>query len=440
MRALRVGLIGGTLALAGGAAPATAQVPVLPRALGTGNAYTALARGHESLFLNPANLGLPGTPHWSVALPQIAVGGTVLGLGLDDINELRDYDEISPERAREILDAIPGGTGVEYETKIPLAAFSFSSVAFGFSYNTIGNHSLDRDIVDLFLNGYKLGRTYAAPNTNGSRTTYLDFAVAYGRQVGPVSLGVTGHYYQGRDLGRFGIVDVDTLGSLVPPVAPDVEVTYAGVRSDGGRGFGVDVGAAMQPLPNLTVSASVANAFQSFEWDNEFVGRRLTLNSSGIRNSDFRQLRARYGQSDEDYATFVAGLQADQRAGVESLAAGLLEEAELPTTLRVGAAWTPRTGTDVAADFRSDLTDSRIGGLWDRSVSVGVQQKLPVITLRAGLSTNLDEGSLMTAGLSLGPIQFGVGRLDNGSGAGGADREGWVATFGLSTRSGTVVR
>lgn len=440
MRALRVGLLGGTLALACGAAPAAAQVPTLPRALGMGNAYTALARGHEALFLNPANLGLAGTPHWSVALPQIAVGGTVLGLGLGDVNELRDYDEISPERAREILDAIPGGTGVEYETRVPLAAFSFSSVAFGFSYNTIGNHSLDRDIVDLFLNDYELGRTYAAPNTNGSRTTYLDFALAYGRQVGPVSVGVTGHYYHGRDLGRFGIVDVDTLGSVVPPVAPDVEVTYAGVRSDAGRGFGVDVGAAMQPLPNLTVSASVANAFQSFEWDDEFVGRQLTLNSNQIRNSDFRRLRTEYGQSDEAYATFVNGLEADQRAGVEALADGLLDEAKLPTTLRVGAAWSLPSGTDVAADFKTDLTDSRIGGLWDRSISLGVQQKLPVVTLRAGLSSNLDEGSLLTAGLSLGPIQLGVGRLNNGSGAGGADREGWVATFGLSARSNTVVR
>lgn len=432
------------MALACGAAPAIAQVPVLPRALGMGNAYTALARGHEALFLNPANLGLPGTPHWSVALPQIAVGGTVLGLDLGDINELRDYDEISPERAREILDAIPGGTGVEYETRIPLAAFSFSSVAFGFSYNTIGNHSLDRDIVDLFLNDYQLGRTYAAPNTDGSRTTYLDFAVAYGRKVGPVSLGVTGHYYHGRDLGRFGIVDVDTLGSIVPPVAPDVEVTYAGVRSDAGRGFGVDVGAALQPLPNLTVSASVANAFQSFEWDDEFVGRRLTLNSNEIRNSDFRQLRTEYGQSDQDYRQFLADLNnpddADIRAGVESLAAGLLDEAKLPTTLRVGAAWALPSGTDVAADFKTDLTDSRIGGLWDRSISLGVQQRLPIVTVRAGLSTNLDEGSLLTAGLSLGPIQLGVGRLDNGSGAGGAQREGWVATFGLSARSNTVVR
>jgi hypothetical protein len=435
MKTHRAVLLGTGLAAAlGAAAPARAQVPLTPRGLGMGTATMATARGQEALFLNPAQLGLAGTPSWSVAFPQVVAGATVLGLGVNDLNELRNYDDVSPARAQEILDRIPEGTGVEYDVKLPLGAIQLGHLAFGFSYNSVGQHSLDRDIVDLFLNGYQAGQTYGAPHTSGTRATYLDFAAGYGRRFGMVSVGIAGHYYHGRDLVSSGIVDVDTLG--LP--TPDVRVTYAGVRSDGGSGFGVDVGAAMQPIPGLTLSAAVANIARKMSWDEDLQGRKLTLNGNEIQSSDFRLLRTHYRDSEQGYDQFAAGLEADQKAPVEKLRSELFTRAELPATLRLGAAYSLPTGTDLAASFQDNLTDSRLTGLWDRSLGFGVQQKLPVVTLRAGFSTDLDEGNLLTAGLSLGPINLGVGRLDNGAGAGGAGREGWVASFGISTRSASI--
>lgn len=440
MKTTHAARLGAALAAALAAAvPAHAQIPLNARGLGMGNAHLATTRGQEALFQNPANLALPGNPHWSIALPQALAGATVLGLGLGDLNDLRDYNDLSDEQAQEILASIPAGTGVQYDVKLPLVSFQTGRFALGVSYNSVGHHSIDRDIVDLFLNDYQRGRVYSAGNTFGERSTYVDVAAAYAHRVGPVALGATAHYYHGRDLVRSGIADVDTL--VLP--SPDIQVTYAGVRSDAGRGFGLDLGAAIQPLPNLTLSAAVANVVSSLDWDEDLLARSLTLNSNEIQNADFRLLRTQFRDSERGFDDYLAqpGLDAEQRAVVSNLAEALTDRAEPPTTLRLGAAYSLPTGTDLAAAYHDELSDSRLGGqLWSRTLSLGVQQRVGgLLSLRAGIATNTDEASLMTAGLSLGPLQLGVGRLDNGAGAGGADREGWVASFGISTRSASVM-
>src|SRR5213592_3950821 len=88
------------------AAPAAAQVPVTPRSLGMGNAYVAAARGEESLWLNPANLGLPGTSHWSFGIPTLSAGADALGLSVSDIKDITNYGDLTDARKQEILDQI----------------------------------------------------------------------------------------------------------------------------------------------------------------------------------------------------------------------------------------------------------------------------------------------------------------------------------------------
>src|SRR5688572_4882700 len=56
------------------AAPVAAQVAgPNARAAGMGFAYGAVARGFAAGFWNPANLGQPGNPGFSLGLPNIAV-------------------------------------------------------------------------------------------------------------------------------------------------------------------------------------------------------------------------------------------------------------------------------------------------------------------------------------------------------------------------------
>src|SRR5215213_3666848 len=134
------------------AAPAAAQLPVVPKALGMGNAYVAAARGEEALWLNPGNLGLPDTPHWSFGIPTISVGADVLGLGVGDIRDVIEYRKQSDARKQELLDQVPAlGTELRGDIRAPLVAAQVRHFAAGLSYNTIGSHSLDRDFGDLLF-------------------------------------------------------------------------------------------------------------------------------------------------------------------------------------------------------------------------------------------------------------------------------------------------
>ena len=86
---------------------------------------------------------------------------------------------------------------------------------------------------------------------------------------------------------------------------------------------------------------------------------------------------------------------------------------------------------------RNRVDDSRLQGMWKQGFALGVQQKLPVITLRAGVAKDDADGSLLSVGASLGPVHLGLGRLKNGT-QNGADVSGWVVTFGLGARANAI--
>ncbi|HET7460543.1 MAG TPA: DUF5723 family protein [Longimicrobium sp.] len=426
------------------AAPAAAQVPVplTPRALGMGNGYVAAARGSESLWLNPANLGLPGTTHWSFTIPAVAAGADILGLGVGDVRDIIKYDDQSDARKEEILASIPEtGTDVRAEVRVPLVSAQIRHFAVGVSYNTLGSHTLQKDFVDLLLFGFQplqRGIPSIQPlQTQGFRASYVDVAAAYGRRipltgvVGALTAGATVHWYHGSGITRTGIVDVDTVRNGLG-VPTDVQVTYAGVKDEGGGGLGLDLGAAYQPMPNLTFSASVTNLVNSFDFGGDRTLRTVTLTSADYNNGDIQ------GPIDRFDASKTAYNEATASAAVRALATDLGQEMELPRTMRVGAAYEPRPGTLLSAGYTDNLSTSRVAGMWDQSLGLGVQQRLAFLSARVGVASNFDSGTLLSGGLSLGPLHLGVARVTDGS-VEGFDRSGWVATFGLGTASRTTM-
>jgi len=413
------------------AVPATAQVSLNSRALGMGGAYIGVARGQESLHLNPANLGLPNSPHWSAAIPQLAFGVQTIGVEPGDLWDLREYGGMEPAEREAFLAKVPAtGTGGEIDVRAPLFSLQVGRFAVGAGYAVVGEHTVNRSIVDLVLNGFeqsKLGQ-YNIQNTGGFRASFFDIHAAYGRRIGPLALGVTGHYYIPQEMVRSAFVEQDTV--FTGPIPTDIRVMYQGVRAEGGSGFGVDVGAALQPIPGLTLGVALDNAFNSLQWNEDLRVRTLTLDRNDYETGDAEALLTRYEESDADYVDTGADPQ------TRALAQQILGERDqgLPMTLRVGGAFALPTSTTVGVQYQSQLEDSPVSGLWENQVSVGVQQKLPIITLRAGLASDMADGSMLTGGLTLGPIQLGVARL---SGAG--DRHGWVYTFALSGRSDTTM-
>jgi hypothetical protein len=409
--------------------PASAQIPLTPPSLGMGGAHMGLARGQEALFVNPAHLGLAGTPHWSVALPQVVGGATMLGLRFGDIDAIRNYDDLSDAESRALLARVPAtGTEIAYELRAPLMAFQGNRFAGGVSYQTFGSHGIAYDVAELFLIGYELGRRdFDVRDTRGRRVGYMDFAVATGHRVGPVSLGATAHLYRGGTVVTSQLLDVE-----VDDLALDYRTTYISLRSEGGTGFGLDLGAAAQPIPGLTVSASVANALGSMNWTESLRQRSVNLSRNDVEHGNFELIRYNFDRSDAPYTSSADPL-------VQAMAAGILDEVELPRTLNLGAAYSLPSGTDLGATFRSTLNETQLTGMWDQSLSLGVQQHLSLLRLRAGLASDLNAAMMLTGGLAIGPVQFGIARVE-GASVDSHSRTGWIATFGLATRSNTELR
>jgi hypothetical protein len=410
--------------LVAAAIPAQGQVPLSPRSLGVAGAWVGGARGQEALFVNPANLGLPGTPRWSVAVPQISIRGTVAGPNLGDVPDLFRYNNLPDARRDEIFAAFPqAGAEVRLDVRAPLVSFQRGRLAFGIAYGSVGDHTFSRDLVELALYGYEQGRLdYGVAGTAGSSMSFWDFAIAYGDRVGPLSWGVTAHYLRGGTLLRSWLTE-----PRYDLAATDIDLEYVGVLTRGGHGFALDVGTAYQPHPTVTLSAALSNVASGMRWSDELRIRSLRLDSRSL-DDDPVDLFERYGQSERPVT------QADAAATRGVTARTLRDGAYLPTTARLGAAWQPLARTHLGASYYGAITGGRLSGSWDRMLSLGVQQRIPVLTLRAGYATNLDDGSLLSGGISLGPIEIGVARLDDGQ-YDSATRSGWIGAVGLSIQT-----
>jgi len=403
--------------------PLEAQVPAVPRELGMGGAYLAVARGHDAIFLNPANLGLSDGPAWSIGFPQVTVGGTIIGPTLRDLPALIDFRDIDEQRQSELLDLIPTtGTGGAFSFRAPIATVSVGGLGLAASYSSFGSHTISRGVAELVLRGYEDGRTdYTVGNTQGERATFWELAAAYGRSFGPVSIGVAGRKLQGGTLSRTRLFE-----PRIDVEARTIEVDYFGVSSSGGSGYAVDLGISYEARPNLTLGAALSNALGRMRWSEDLVLRSLTLDRDLIDGASPMDIRNRYHHSDRPLDPEAVPL------AVFRTAEELYEGAFVPRVGRIGAAWKPAPDTRIAADFHGKLTAGRMGETWDRRVALGLQQNLSIFVLRAGIAAGGDGGDLLGGGLSIGALDLGVGRYHQGE-AEGAIQRGWILTIGLAT-------
>jgi len=420
------GLIIGTVGLLASAQAAVGQLPINGRALGLGGAWQGLARGDEAVFTNPAHLALRGGPVWSFGLPALTFAATTSGFTLFDIPDIVQYTKLSTEQKQALLAKIPEeGSEIRLEFRAPFFTMQTGRVGLGVMYWTDMRQTAGKDLFDLLFNGYQEGRTdYDVGLTEGERTSYLDIAVATGQRLGPVAVGVTGHYLRGTFRGKTKVFE-----PRYDLVNKDIQVDYVGVESGNGNGWALDVGAAIVPIPGLVVSAAVANLAAKFTWSEDLVGKKLTLTKAD-RGASYQSLLERYDRSKHRIDPATATLQE------RIVAQGLLEEQVPPAVLRAAMGWELLPTTRLSVGYEQRLTDGELLGDWQSTVSAGVEQKVLFFTARAGVSRSQREGgegrTTLGLGLGLGPLQLGVARVQGGKYAGAA-REGLV--FGLSLRA-----
>src|SRR6185503_2155354 len=195
------------LMLALSASAAISQLPnASPAATGLSGAYTARARGYDAVAWNPANLGMPGNPGFSLGL--LAVSGAS---GLDPIS-LSDFapysGKVLPAAQREQwLQRVSakGGENGTADGGVTLIGLSAGPLAFQVASSVAGSSKLNPDGFQALMFG-NAGRTGSVETLNlgGSSVRAAGFttaAASYGLSLSrSFAIGVTGKYIVGNFL------------------------------------------------------------------------------------------------------------------------------------------------------------------------------------------------------------------------------------------------
>ena len=117
---------------------ASGQLPVAgTAALATANNYTALARGFTAIALNPAGLGMPGNPGFSLALFPVEGRAGLSGLTLGEIAEFSGLDLPDTTRA-DWLQRVEEEGDFTTRAGVSASAFALSVGPVGFQISSVG--------------------------------------------------------------------------------------------------------------------------------------------------------------------------------------------------------------------------------------------------------------------------------------------------------------
>lgn len=380
------------------------------RALGMGNAYTALARGWEAVAWNPAMLGRPGQPGVSIGLPQMTgeVGNNAFTVG--DIRKYADQDLTDADK-QYLLSRIRNDDStwvVRGRLGAQALGVSVGPLAFSYSMSGFVSASASRDAVEFALNGngaFSTGQNFfelAGSGGNGWAASTL--AGSYGRSfntsLGRMSAGVTVKWVKGNFLGVAHDEGSQIYSDSVVAVG---EVLYTEYNNNfegfgdifsraPGHGLGVDLGATLQLGRGMLLSVVLVNPIGSMSWDQD----RLRFD-----RSDYTlRMSANGVVSDTSSQTTLRGSAISGDPAAAALRDSLLDNASFSKALRAGVA-THLAGITLGSDIAFRLKE----GL-DRmpAVNLGVGAEYVVLgflPLRAGFRSDFDETTAISVGTGL---------------------------------------
>lgn len=412
------------VALAATAHAAAGQFVPGARGVGMGGAGMVYATGVDAVELNPANLA--DGRGWNVSVFEAGgsslstgatfteimaiMGGDFLGSADVDVPEVIDGlpDEgisvhlvaegyLTGRAARDVDVPRPGS---------PLPSIGLAVGPFGLRVRSrvFLDLTMGRDLADLIGNGFDEARIqeYSVGDTGFRELSVSEITASYGTVLGDLlSVGVGLRYVKGHQMtdGRFFEPVLDLLASPATLTVPSVAV-----EASHGKGFGLDVGFALD-LPNgLRAAASATNVLQHMTWDDALVSHSASFSDGNIDAESFVDLLDLYDRQPVDPSSVTVP--------VFQVAQGLFQESYYPAIYRGGVGY--RTGgtrvelTGVAVSPRGRFRTS-----WDERVSLGLEQEIPVLTLRAGYALAQDGVRALTGGVG---FRFGPVHLDSGAG------------------------
>ncbi len=368
------------------------------RSIAMAGSYTAVARGYESVGLNPANLALADRPNTSVGLFGF---GSLINNNAFSKGDYNKYNgsHLTDQDKQDILDKIPTD-GLEFKGNTGATALSVSHGPFAFStvVEAGGRGNLSKDVVDLAFFGNKVGETVVIDDADGEGIAHVDFNLSYGRKVrsfdwGKVTAGLTFKYIRG--IAVFDITQADASATTnYDGVNADGSMTVR--SSTGGSGYGFDIGAAANYGEDWVFSFGIKNLVSNISWNNETRETEYFFDVAGFTVET----------ADED--TTVVSDEIEHSIG--SFSTSLAPE------VNIGASHTYGDFL-LASDLKLGLRD-KFGSTTTPEISVGGEyQALSYLPLRAGLSLGGLHGSSLSlgGGVNISSFYFDIGWASSGT-------------------------
>ncbi len=377
-----------SFSLAGMLIPQTAQAQVSVRSWGMGGTGVATARGLDAVNHNPANLAF--SEGFTLGLAAAAVDVHNNSISLDRYNEITGA-HLDTRAKEKLLSDIPDA-GFQMDANVSASVFGLQSGPFALTFNAIGNGSgnMDKDYFDLVLFGNDLNETVDFSNTSGEGYAMGSAAVSYGALLmsgerAKLSMGLSAKYLY----GAYEMHVEEAYGSLnttMDEIAGEAYVST--ITSDGGQGYGVDMGLALQTGNGWNLGLAMENLYTTVTWDNNVEFNEYRVDASGINalNDDLDNAVVRTD------TTYVAQSYTTT----------------LPQQLRFGAA--NRFGAfDLAFDYVQGFENRGVTSTTPR-FHLGTEWWLTgIIQPRFGVSTGGVAGTGASAGLGL---KLGYWRVD----------------------------
>ena len=405
------------------------------RAVAMGRSMTASALGYEAIVWNPALLGVPGRPKFSINIVQAGLSTRSNVLSPSELRRYYTSDSLTLEDKNDIMDKVRATSDSTFGVGALADVMALGITVGNFGVALSGtvadaDMALSDDAIELVLFGNTgrraPGERYLAAGTRGSAVSAATLSVAWGQgfqlPVGHLAVGLAARYRRGIFAAR-----AEDLGSYVQN-APDFEAR-AGVHAvyfdpdssfNNGSGFGVDLGAAYDFVSGIRVAAAVENLVSSMSWKDENLR---------YHREEYLLQQSADGLSYQDSTiSDVEGPYDSTDATQQALRDSLLGGDPFATRLRLGAQLSAGPVL-LAGDATFELSEGIVPGAKSRA-SVGAELPIAVLRLRGGVATDFDGGVGFSAGLGfkLGPVRLDVA----GALVPGGARKGLTVATGVS--------
>jgi hypothetical protein len=279
--AAAAGLPCAALMLALAAGRASAQLPnPSAAATGMGENFTAVARGYAAPAWNPAGLGLGRPGAASLTLLAGRAGHGLGPVGVPDM--IRWTGDGRPDDVREDWLArirTEGGQRGTGEVEGTWVAFHAGRYAVHAATTVRAISDLTPELAEMVMYGSAIDRTARDADLSGSEvalqawsTVGVAVALPYDTEAGRAAIGIGAHY----SVGHAMAFTERSRGAAVsdPPAArldmPMVQTPFDadGLRLDNGRGFGLDLAAALASN-GWTFAVNARNVVSRFRWHEE---------------------------------------------------------------------------------------------------------------------------------------------------------------------------